>query len=970
MRHAPEISIITPTFDAAASLPRMLDSVSRQKLSDWEHIIIIDGAYDDSLAIATAAAALDARIRVIEQANAGASAARNRGIDAARGTWLLFLDADDTIAPSHLKRLLARGARDVDVVCSGYIRRDAAGRKVGAYRVPPLHADPFRAIVEMPPTAIHAILVRRDAVRAVGGFDPALRTNEDWDLWLRIARNGARFVVDRAQTASYWTSEKSLTRDSGAMVRDVAIVLGRAGQRDPRVPTPLPAYVDGLPLGDVEQNLLSCALWSGAADIAGGGNGMAALDALRLPLGTPWQRDHLVGTMTEALMVGSGGSYATLAERWSEWQPRLEPFLARVATACTAPGLDFALLRDLEAEAARNAQLRKPRLIGRTLAMPATLRVMFRGVPQTGAEAFAMVPRLLPRRSFFMMTGQVPRDTRAATLRRYAARHLKRKFLRGLEKISIRTSAAGKAVDWAMAGLAVAARPLRRPTPSDAKEADVEPEAVGEPAAGEGSGQSWDAFFEQEDPWHYSSAYEQLKYEQTLSILPDRPIGRAIELACAEGMFTAMLAPRVATLRAVDISTRAIERAEVRCRGQGIENVDFGTLDFFNEPIGDGWDLIVSSEVLYYMADVAQLADFAGRVERALAPGGLFVHAHAYEVTDQPDHTGFDWGDPFGTQTISRVFGERQGLECVKAITTDLYRIELYRRVAPSAPRRDEPDLIELPIASTLERSVASAVVWNGAVRTRQQVEQEERAFRIPVLMYHRIADHGPEGLKDWRTTPRDFEHQLRFLRRRGYRSISIEEWEAGRTNSASLRGRPILLTFDDGYADFHDTAWPILARNGFSALVFVVTTKVGGVADWDAAYGDPAPLMNWDRIVTLHRDGVAFGSHLATHRAADRLPLAELTVEMEQSKQALEERLGVDVVSVAPPFGATNNRVEDACAAAGYRHVFEAEGDVARIWGNRWRIPRINIGGYESIHDFARLIGRDDEPPQPEDLP
>src|SRR5690242_2607550 len=183
MRRTPEISIITPTFDAAASLPRMLDSVSRQKLSDWEHIIVIDGAYDDSLAIATAAAALDARIRVIEQANAGASAARNRGIDAARGTWLLFLDADDTIAPSHLKRLLARGARDADVVCSGYIRRDAAGRKVGTYRVPPLDADPFRAIVEMPPTAIHAILVRRDAVRAVGGFDPALRTNEDWDLW-------------------------------------------------------------------------------------------------------------------------------------------------------------------------------------------------------------------------------------------------------------------------------------------------------------------------------------------------------------------------------------------------------------------------------------------------------------------------------------------------------------------------------------------------------------------------------------------------------------------------------------------------------------------------------------------------------------------------------------------------------------------------------------------------------------------
>ena len=147
---APLVSIITPVYNAAASLQRMFASLAAQSLTDWEHVVVIDGASDGSAAVAKAAAARDARIRVIEQANAGASTARNTGLADARGRWILFLDADDTIARDHLKQLVARGEADSDIVCAGYLRRDADGRVVARYNAPRgLAEDPFRTIVPL-----------------------------------------------------------------------------------------------------------------------------------------------------------------------------------------------------------------------------------------------------------------------------------------------------------------------------------------------------------------------------------------------------------------------------------------------------------------------------------------------------------------------------------------------------------------------------------------------------------------------------------------------------------------------------------------------------------------------------------------------------------------------------------------------------------------------------------------------------
>ena len=146
-------------------------------------------------------------MRLLRAEAGGASAARNAGLAVARGRRLLFLDADDWVAPTHLERLLGLLAATPAATAAycGYRRVMPDGSIGPATWRADIAAAPTQAFAHRPGTAIHAVLVDRDAVLAVGGFDPALRTCEDWDLWQRLAQAGARFVGVPEALAFYRT---------------------------------------------------------------------------------------------------------------------------------------------------------------------------------------------------------------------------------------------------------------------------------------------------------------------------------------------------------------------------------------------------------------------------------------------------------------------------------------------------------------------------------------------------------------------------------------------------------------------------------------------------------------------------------------------------------------------------------------------------------------------------------------------
>ena len=136
---------------------------------------------------------------------------------------------------------------------------------------------------------------------------------------------------------------------------------------------------------------------------------------------------------------------------------------------------------------------------------------------------------------------------------------------------------------------------------------------------------------------------------------------------------------------------------------------------------------------------------------------------------------------------------------------------------------------------------------------------------RVPILMYHSIADDGPAKLAPYRVSTDAFRRQMLFLREHGYNSISLTEWAFSIATKRFIPGHPVVITFDDGYADFVSNAWPILAETGLRATVFVVTGKVGGVADWD-------------KTGERRADPVGLGSTApaAATRQLDRQPLCD----------------------------------------------------------------------------------------------
>jgi peptidoglycan/xylan/chitin deacetylase (PgdA/CDA1 family) len=183
-------------------------------------------------------------------------------------------------------------------------------------------------------------------------------------------------------------------------------------------------------------------------------------------------------------------------------------------------------------------------------------------------------------------------------------------------------------------------------------------------------------------------------------------------------------------------------------------------------------------------------------------------------------------------------------------------------------------------------------------------------SLRLPVLLYHRIGPSGPGAHLALTVSPERFATQLRSLARRGFTGISAASWFAALTDGAPLPPRPILLTFDDGYADLNDHALPALQGLGWSATVFVSTSTIGGTSNWD---GDAAqPLLSADKIRAWAARGIEFGAHGATHCDLARVGPERLRQEVVGSGDALAELLERPVTAFAYPYGSHTDEVRE----------------------------------------------------------
>ncbi|MBB2794981.1 UNVERIFIED_ORG: peptidoglycan/xylan/chitin deacetylase (PgdA/CDA1 family)/GT2 family glycosyltransferase/2-polyprenyl-3-methyl-5-hydroxy-6-metoxy-1,4-benzoquinol methylase [Rhizobium pisi] len=987
---APEISFLIPAYNAQDTLAEALASLQRQTKANWQAVVVDDGSSDRTWELVEAIAAADSRIVAARQANAGAAAARNHAARLATAPLLCMLDADDWLDPAFIETMLPMaedGSPPAIAYCS-YRRIAPDGRLMPVEQAPLLAGDAAkREFSSFCALAIHTVVFPKRLFERVGGMDESLQTCEEWDLWLRMAFAGAEFRRVDACLAFYRMKPGSLSGDPTKLVRDAICVTEKAEALRRQHGLPAEGPETGWITPAVSQ--LRMLVWVIAVkrdptlDIA-------ALAALLpdMPDAAAYE-SFFVNVIMHGLRTGLLADRPDdLIDSLDTWQPTflslvdliqrhsfpgtgrkiLEQAIWRLTAANLSRSFALGTIQVVSVDLGRLSRIGKAEQAD-TLIMHAFAGEQHVGTfvgPLWGDLSIRAQIRLILQE---MQAGDHLEQQRTLAYAAAWAREALRGYrsfggliLRGgrrrarLEKLLVRTGrnavlaqAPGDRQDND-ARLSDILRVLERGLPPMRRAAGAAPQKEKPAPQAQSAEDYWEQVFERPDPWNYLSVYEQVKYAQTLSLVP-QGTETALELACAEGIFTEKLARAVGRVTATDISQRAIDRASKRCRD--LSNVELRVLDFVRQQLPPDQDLILCSEVLYYMKDEEMLADVCRKMAAALKPGGCLITAHPHLRQDEPGRSGFDWDHPFGVATIRRVLAEQAGLALEETIDTALYAIHRFRKATVA-----DPVLRVETHGTPLDVDVAKHIISGPAGIAREAAWATEVTTSIPVLMYHRIAEEGPAALRRFRTPPETFRKQMQFLRRHGYYAVTAPTLANLLRSGKPIQGRPVMLTFDDAYLDFRTNAFPILAENDFSADVFVVTDKVGGRSDWDCAYGEPAALMGWPDMQDLQQKGISFGSHLASHTPASAMENDALLAEALRSRHALESELGSPVVSIALPYGATDFRVPGILSLAGYTIGFTTRAATAAFSDNVFGLPRLEVRGDRPLEAFPALMG------------
>ncbi len=232
----PRVSVVIPCFDAAHFVADAVSSVLEQGEEGVEIIVVDDGSADGD-ALAHALRPFGAAVTLLDGPHDGLPSARNRGIAAARGRYLAFLDADDRWKPGFLARQIeVLEENDADLVyCDAELFGPMAGRGGTVMRSHPSRGEVTVAAVLAGECVVvmSTVLVRADRVRGVGGFDADLRLCEDVDLWVRLLLAGGRFVYHHDALALRRIHDANMSRDGEGMLHgSLAIIARYAGEED------------------------------------------------------------------------------------------------------------------------------------------------------------------------------------------------------------------------------------------------------------------------------------------------------------------------------------------------------------------------------------------------------------------------------------------------------------------------------------------------------------------------------------------------------------------------------------------------------------------------------------------------------------------------------------------------------------------------------------------------------------------
>ena len=244
---------------------------------------------------------------------------------------------------------------------------------------------------------------------------------------------------------------------------------------------------------------------------------------------------------------------------------------------------------------------------------------------------------------------------------------------------------------------------------------------------------------------------------------------------------------------------------------------------------------------------------------------------------------------------------------------------------------------------------------------------------RVPILVYHQVAETGEPDGYPWRVTPTMFEVQMRYLAEEGYRVVSLADFLRTHAEGRPLP-RTVVLTFDDGFRGVLLHAYPVLKRYGFPATLFLATGSMSEpdfpwVRHWLAQSEDPEEYrpLAWDEVRAIQGPIIGLGSHTVTHPHLGRLAPSAVEWELAESRRQIQAETGCRTSHFAYPggiahYGDHTDATRAMLLEAGYTGAVVSEIGRNGPTADSLRLRRLSIGMEDSLGTFrAKIVGAHD---------
>ncbi len=934
------VSVIIPCYNAKDTILETIESLFNQTYTSWEAILINDGSTDSTLKIANELSKKDNRIKVFSQKKSGVSSARNKGMGLAKYEYVLFLDADDLILPEHLKTLTDAITAEPEygaAYCS-WNRLSLEGEIVKGNEAV-VSGDIFPLLVKDCILTIHSCIIKRELIKSLNGFDTSLTTCEDWDLWQRAARTGTKFKAVNKPMALYRMRPASASMDPQRMLLDAQQVIDRGYSNDPRVLKPSPLYKNGVKATDQILTKYYLLCWTAGLAIGAGKDAVCLFESIDYGICLDLYPEAVAHTLLESSILPTAKTSRQWNVLWVKHKDLFIKFLDELESQSKVKGLSRSTQDILERKFLVNSKSKETISTGRFISTNIDITYPISDV-KAASNLEHLICKIFIGEKFIgsfelpvidgMVSSLVIKDSIA---------HKFAWFILGefFSKSIYKKLNSARIIE-------LVKKTKKENYKSIKKDFSLLHEKMG-----------WTIFLQElwnKKYWTGNLFYKPQKkpaiiskkvvsgnnfihIELTEKIPNIKLNGEVINISFSMGgvpVTVIQSKKKKGILRADEIisqitSELSLELLNVCVRevliGKSFDS-DFSIYNRFNK--------------LYKETKKSPdiLKDYLNRLnESSILKNTMFVgrandsynNDSAYRFAAFPLNAQGDLKE-YSKLTNSPIEFNEEPVKNILHI----------------------PGLIKYP---------GDIAISDSKWKRQNNHDSNKSTFNLPILMYHRVSPKGKNNLSRYRVSPELFEEQLSYLKDNDYYSVSINEWRNAVKTNYPLKGKPILLTFDDGYKDFKEHAFPLLQKYGFSAIVYLVTDYVGEANRWDKEFNECIELMNWNEILELKSNGIEFGSHTCSHPPLTSLSPDEIVKEALKSKIIIQKKLNISIDSLAFPYGNFDQVTSHIIGACGFNFGLTCNSAIAKHDSKLLELPRIEVKGNESIEEFITKLER-----------